>query len=159
MHRASALTLDKMQGVGHTVRTGEGRRMNCRYCGGVYAVLERTCGGCGSPKTAVETFLDVPAAPGHWSHSMTTTVQRVATISGAVGVGAVLLGLIGLKSLGAFIAFFWMMPLASMGLAMGAWQSSVGKLAERARNFMIAGFMWFGISIGMLLVIGLTATL
>ena len=133
--------------------------MNCRYCGGVYAVTERTCGGCGAPKTAVETFLDVPAAPGHWSQSMMETVQRMALISAVVGIVAGVLGLVGLKTFGAFIVFFWMMALAPMGLTLGAWQSSIGNLSERARNFIVAGFVWTGIYIGMMLVIGLLAGL
>jgi len=133
--------------------------MNCRYCGGVYAVTERTCGGCGAPKTVVETFLDVPAVPGHWSQSMTVTVQRVALVSGGIGLGAALLSLIGLGAIGAFVAFFWMMPLAPMALSLGAWQSSIGNFGDRVRNFMIAGFMWVGICFGMLIVIGIVATL
>ena len=130
--------------------------MNCRYCGGVYAATERTCGGCGSPKTMVQTFLDVPAAPGHWSHSMMETVQRVAYGSGAVAVAAVLLSMIGMTTLAAVIAFLWIIPISPVGLGMGAWQSSIGDFRERVRNFIIAGLLWIGIIIAMLLVIGLT---
>jgi len=132
--------------------------MNCRYCGGVYTVTEHSCGGCGSPKTTVQTFLDYPAAPNHWSHSMNDTVQRVAIITGGVGIVAVLLSMIGFDNLGTFFALLWMIPLAPAGLAMGAWQSSIGKLSERARNIMIAGLLWVGICIAMLLVVGYIAT-
>ena len=131
--------------------------MNCRYCGGVYAATERTCGGCGSPKTMVQTFLDVPAAPGHWSHSMMETVQWVAIISGGVTVAAVLLTMIGLKGFGGLITFFWIIPGSPGVLALGAWQSSIGNFSERIRNFIIAGLLWIGVAIAMLLVIGLTA--
>lgn len=131
--------------------------MNCRYCSGVYAATERTCGGCGAPKTAVQTLLDVPAAPGHWSHSMMDTVQWVAIISGGVAAGAVLLSMIGFKGLGGLITFFWIIPGSPGVLALGAWQSSIGKVGERLRNFFIAGLLWIGVTIAMLLVIGLTA--
>lgn len=131
--------------------------MNCRYCGGVYAATERSCGGCGAPKTAVQTLLDVPVAPDHWSHSMFSTVQRVAIVSVAISVAAGLFSLVGIKTLGMVIAFFWMVFLAPAGLALGAWQASIGNFPERIRNFVVAGLMWFGISLAMLLVIGLTA--
>lgn len=129
--------------------------MNCRYCGGIYMATERSCGGCGSPKTMVQTLLDVPAAPGHWSHSMTETVQRVAVVSAGVGVGAWLLSLLGLATLAGFATILWIMPGSIIILGMGAWQSSIGNLQERARNFVIAGLLWIGVTISMLLVLGL----
>ena len=129
--------------------------MKCRYCGGVYAATERTCGGCGAPKTVVQTLLDVPAAPNHWSHSMFGTVQRVAFLSGVVAVIVVFFSLIGIKFVGITIAFFWMVFLAPCALAFGAWQSSIGDLTVRLRNFVVAGMMWFGVSLVVLLIIGL----
>lgn len=129
--------------------------MNCRYCGGIYMATERSCGGCGSPKTVVQTLLDVPAAPGHWSHSMTETVQRVAVASAVIGVAAVILSLVGLSLLAGFAVFFWVMPGSVIVLGMGAWQSSIGKVQERIRNFVLAGLLWIGVSIAMLLVLGL----
>jgi len=129
-------------------------QMKCRYCGGVYHMTERTCGGCGSPKTTVQTLLDVPAAPGHWSHSMMGTVQRIAIVTGAVAVVIILCGLIGLENFGVFIGIFWTIPLAPIGLGMGAWQSSIGVPGERIRNAIIALLMWFGIIIAILIAIG-----
>lgn len=128
--------------------------MKCRYCGGIYAMTERTCGGCGSPKTTVQTLLDLPAEPGHWSHSMMDTAQRIAVITGIVAVVAILLGSIGFENLAVFVAFFWMIPLAPIGLGIGAWQSSIAKPGERVRNIILAVLMALGIGLAMLIAIG-----
>lgn len=132
--------------------------MKCRYCGGVYHMTERTCGGCGSPKTTVQTLLDLPAEPGHWSHSMMDTVQRIAIVTGVVAVVAVLLGAVGLENFAVFVALFWMIPLAPVGLGIGAWQSSIGKPSERVRNMVLAVLMAFGIMIAMLIAIGVAVS-
>ena len=132
--------------------------MNCRYCNGLYAVSERTCGGCGAPKTFVQTLLDVPAAPNHWSQSMMRTAQLVALISLGIAIVFWVIFLMGFENLATLMAFVWIVPLSAIALAMGAWQSSIGNFQLRIRNIVIAVLLWAGLGIALFLVIGAAAS-
>ena len=129
--------------------------MNCRYCKGVYAATDRSCGGCGAPKTAVQTLLDVPAAPDHWSHSMGRTVQRMAIASAGVALVVIAFGYLGLGDLATGIAMIWMALIAPIGLGMGAWNSSNGKIGTQVVNAVIGMLLWFGIIIALFVAIGI----
>lgn len=133
--------------------------MICRYCGNAYATDDRTCQGCGAPKTGiVSKVLDAPSTPDHWSNSFRQTVLRVFIVTIAVLVMVLLLGLVGWVNFGAVLAFFWAMPVAPSLLAYGAWRTAKGDLVMLFTLLTAAAMVWGGVFLTTMLIIGVGVT-
>ena len=133
--------------------------MKCRYCGNAYTDDDRTCGGCGAPKHAIQSLLDAPATPEHWSNSLKDTIFRVLIVTGGILVGTPLLAAIGLGALGGLLAFFWAVPTAPTMLSYAAWRDAKGDFAGFFLRLFLVGGVWMGISFAVLMAIGISASI
>ncbi len=131
--------------------------MKCRYCGNAYTDNDRTCGGCGAPKYAIQSLLDAPATPEHWSNSLKDTVFRVVIMTVGIIVGAALLGAIGFGSLAAVLSFFWAVPVAPTLLTYAAWRDAKGDFGAFFLRLFIVGGVWMGVFIAAMMAIGVAA--
>ena len=130
--------------------------MICRYCGSAYTNDERTCGGCGAPKTTVTKLLDVTATPDHWSNSLRDTTVRVLAVTLIIGVICMLCVFMGLAAPAMVFAFFWAVPVAPTLLTYAAWRNAKGAIPQFMIYLTFAGLVWSGIFFITLLMIGVT---
>lgn len=112
--------------------------MNCRYCGGVYEAKARTCGGCGAPKSAISTLLDLPATPDHWTNSLGRTTWIVLMLTAGICALATAVRMAGWVDPAMFLLLFWAVPIAPILLFYSAWRSSQGQVGGRLLNLFCA---------------------
>lgn len=133
--------------------------MICRYCDTVYNAEDRTCAGCGAPKTTLSrAVLDAPATPEHWSNSLRTTTLYTLIATVALAILAGLMALIGWSAVAGLMMFFWAVPAAPTLLTYAAWRSAKGSVLDFLLRLTFAGAVWSGIFTTALIVIGILAS-